>query len=345
MQPVDLRSDTVTRPTVPMLDAMRRAPLGDDVFEEDPTIQALEAKVAELLGQQAALFCPSGTMANQIAINVHTRPLDELICASDAHVTQYEGGGPAFNSGVSVKGLSGDRGRLTAGQIESAINPDDVHKPVTRLICLENTCNRGGGSIYDPKAVREIVAMCKRRKLGLHLDGARLFNAAVASSRSVGELSAGFDSVSVCLSKGLGAPVGSVVVGSVDFVHRARRVRKALGGGMRQAGLLAAAGIYALDHHVDRLADDHRRAQQLFKALDGLPFVAERFPVETNIVIFRLTDDRKPEEFAAELAARGVRIVGMGGPLLRFVTHLDVDDEGIAMACEALLAMAKTKVK
>ena len=264
---IDFRSDTVTKPTPGMLAFMQAAPVGDDVFGEDPSINSLEKITAAMFGKEAGLFCPSGTMTNQIAIKTHTQAGDEVICDELSHIYQYEGGGIAFNSGCSVKLLQGDRGRLTPAQILAGINAEDVHKPPTSLVSLENTVNRGGGSCYDFSTFEEIKKIADQHKLGLHLDGARIFNAIVHKGEAPLDYGRVFDSISICLSKGLGAPVGSVLVGSNPFIKKARRWRKVFGGGMRQAGFLAAAGIYALDHHIYRLAEDHTKALLLRDAL------------------------------------------------------------------------------
>ncbi len=260
---IDFRSDTVTRPTAPMLDFMQKAPLGDDVFGEDPSINDLENYAASLFGMETAIFCPSGTMTNQIAIKCHTQPGDEVICDLDSHIYQYEGGGIAFNSGCSVRLLPGNRGRITATQVEQAINADDIHKPISRMVGLENTSNRGGGSCYDWQEIEKISAVCKEQGLILHLDGARLFNALEATGQTAAQYGQVFDSISICLSKGLGAPVGSLLLGNAAFIKKARRVRKVFGGGMRQAGMLAAAGQFALENHVSRLKIDHEHARQI----------------------------------------------------------------------------------
>ncbi|TAH01906.1 MAG: aminotransferase class I/II-fold pyridoxal phosphate-dependent enzyme, partial [Sphingobacteriales bacterium] len=256
----DYRSDTVTRPTPAMLAAMMNAPLGDDVFGEDPTINQLEQLAAGTFGYEAAIFCPSGTMTNQIAIKCHTQPGDEVICDKNSHVYIYEGGGIAFNSGASVRLLEGDRGRITAEQVAESVNPDDVHRPISRLVSLENTCNRGGGSCYNLTEIEKIRKVCNQHGLILHLDGARLFNAMVARKEDPQAYGKLFHSISICLSKGLGAPVGSLLLGNQAFIKKARRVRKVFGGGMRQAGVLAAAGIYAMENHVERLTQDHLHA-------------------------------------------------------------------------------------
>ena len=264
---IDLRSDTVTRPTPEMLQAMFSASVGDDVLKDDPTVNALEEKIATLFGMEAAIFCPSGTMSNQIAIKVHTRPGDEVICHKLSHVYYYEGGGIAFNSGSSVCLLEGDHGRITAEDVEAHINPDDIHRPQTRLISVENTMNKGGGAIYDFNELKKIGDVCKRHGLGYHLDGARLFNALVETKESPKQYGELFDSISICLSKGLGAPVGSLLLGSKAFIKQASRMRKVMGGGMRQSGFLAAAGIYALDNNIERLKEDHLRARLIGEEL------------------------------------------------------------------------------
>lgn len=324
---IDLRSDTVTRPTKGMLDAMFTAKVGDDVFEEDPTVIALENKVANMFGKEAALFCPSGTMTNQIAIKVHTLPGDEVICDKTAHIYNYEGGGIASNSGCSVRLLDGDRGRYEALDIESNINPDNVHHPVTKLVVVENTSNKGGGSVWDVEEIKKIGKVCQANQLNFHLDGARLFNALVAKGESVLEHSIHFDSISICLSKGLGAPVGSLLIGKKDFIKWSRRIRKAFGGGMRQAGYLAAAGIYALDHNIKRLKEDHQRAKELGALVGKLAFVNEIMPIETNIIVFKLDAKIPSDGFIKTLAQKGVLVVPFGKQTIRMVTHLDFTDD------------------
>jgi threonine aldolase len=333
---IDLRSDTVTRPTPGMLEAIVSAKVGDDVFRDDPTVNELEAKAAKLFGMEDALFCPSGTMTNQIAINVHTHPGDEVICHKHSHVYYYEGGGIMRNSGASVCLLEGERGMITAEQVARNINPDDVHRPVTKLVEVENTMNKGGGACYQYVDLLEIAAVCDANNLRLHLDGARLFNAMVTTGTKPGDFGAIFDSISICLSKGLGAPVGSLLLGNQDFIKKARRVRKALGGGMRQAGFLAAAGIYALDNHVDRLAEDHARAKYLGKVLEELPYVASVLPVETNILIFTLTGRFTEKEFIATLKQFEIHALFTGPQSVRFVTHLDFTEEMVQRVEEAL---------
>jgi len=327
MTPIDLRSDTVTRPTPAMLQAMMQAKVGDDVFGEDPSVNQLEAMAARLFGMEAALYCPSGTMSNQIAIKCHTQPGDEVICEKNAHVYIYEGGGIAFNSGVQVRAIEGNRGRITAEQISAAINPDDVHKARTSLVCLENTSNRGGGSCYDLEEIRKVRQVCQDNHLRLHLDGARLFNALVAEGQPAAVYGQLFDSISVCLNKGLGCPIGSVLIGPAAFIRQARRVRKVFGGGMRQAGFMAAAGIYALEHHVDRLAEDHANADRIRQALEKKGFVKGILPVETNIIIFEVEEPYCARTISAQLKDAGILAIAISGSQLRFVTHLDISPE------------------
>ena len=324
---IDLRSDTVTRPTSGMLQAMFNAPVGDDVFGDDPTVNALEEKVVRMFGMEAALFCASGTMANQVAIKAHTQPGDEVICNKLSHVYYYEGGGIAVNSGASVCLLDGDRGRITAADVRNHINPDDIHRPVSRLVSVENTMNKGGGAIYDFSELERIGAVCSENGLSFHLDGARLFNALHETNETPADYGRLFDSISICLSKGLGAPVGSVLMGSEAFIKKARRIRKVFGGGMRQVGYLAAAGIYALDNHVARLGDDHRRAAQLGEVLRSLPFVEDVVPVQSNIIFFKLDDRLSEIDFLARLAQNDIHAMALSPGNIRFVTHLDFTDE------------------
>ncbi|WP_303312005.1 low specificity L-threonine aldolase [Hymenobacter sp. BT730] len=334
---IDLRSDTVTRPTPAMLEAMFQARVGDDVYEEDLTVKALEETAAARFGMEAGLFCPSGTMTNQIAIKAHTQPMSEVICEQTSHIYLWEVGGIAFHSGASVALLPGNRGRLTAAQVEAAIRPDDnVHYPITQLISLENTHNRGGGSCYSLAEIEAIAEVARRYGIPLHLDGARIFNALVATGQDAREYGRLFDTISVCLSKGLGAPVGSVLLGSRAFIHKTKRIRKVMGGGMRQAGYLAAAGLYALENNVERLADDHRRARQLGETLAAQPYVAEVLPVETNLVIFRLQDAQPAAAFLEHLKQHGIMASSFGPQMIRFVTHLDVTDEMLARVTDAL---------
>ncbi len=333
---VDLRSDTVTKPSAAMLEAMFQARVGDDVYGEDETVHALEKKLSQLLGFESAVFCPSGTMANQIAIKLHTQPMEEVICEQNSHVYLFEGGGISYHSSASVKAVAGNRGRLNVSLIEPYINPDDIHYPRTSLVVLENTANKGGGSCYDIADMEEIYHLCRLKKLCLHLDGARLFNAIVAKGdepRAYGRM---FDTVSVCLSKGLGAPVGSVLLGSAADIKRARRLRKVFGGGMRQAGYLAAAGIYALDNNISRLAEDHRHASLLAAVLSELHYVAEVLPVETNIVIFRLSPYHGAEHYISKLASKGIHVSKFGPQTIRLVLHLDISPEMVDYTAEVL---------
>lgn len=326
---IDLRSDTVTKPTRGMLEAMMNASVGDDVFDEDPTVKALETKVAHLFNKDAGIFCPSGTMTNQIGVKVNTNPQDQVICDKRSHVYHYEGGGLAFNSLVSVRLLDGDRGRISASDVDANINPDNIHFPVSKLVLLENTINRAGGSYYTLPQVNEIAAVATSHHLKMHLDGARLFNALAVTKESTTEWGQLFNTISICLSKGLGAPVGSVLVGDIGTIQSAKRVRKVLGGAMRQAGYLAAAGIYALDHHMESLATDNQRAQQLGQILTSLSFVRSVYPVDTNIVIFELHDSIVPEDFLEQLESKGIRALSFGGQLIRLVTHREITDEMI----------------
>lgn len=337
---IDFRSDTFTRPTPGMLQAMTTATTGDDVFGEDPSVNKLEAMMADYFGKEAALYCPSGTMSNQIAIKVHTQPGDEVICSSLAHVYIYEGGGIAFNSGAQTRPIEGERGMITAAQVAAAINnPEDVHKATTTLVCLENTANRGGGCCYDLAEITAIKTVCQENDLKLHLDGARLFNALVAGGenpRTYGEL---FDSISVCLNKGMGCPMGSVLLGSAAFIKSARRIRKKLGGGLRQAGFMAATGIYALEHHVARLAEDHFHAKQIAKVLLEKDFIGHMLPVETNILIFEVLGDWNPKYFADFMKNYDILVMPISETQVRMVTHLDVTPEMIAKTCEVIASM------
>jgi threonine aldolase len=333
---IDLRSDTFTKPTPAMLQAMFSAEVGDDVFSEDPSINKLEEMSADMFGMEAGLFCPSGTMTNQIGIKVHTRPGDEVICDEVSHVYIYEGGGIAFNSGSQVRPLRGDRGRITAQQVEEAINPEDLHKARTSLVSLENTANRGGGSCYNFNDLVEIKAICQKHDLGLHLDGARLFNALVAKGETPKQYGEVFDSISICLSKGMGTPVGSVLLGNKPFIKEARRVRKKLGGGMRQAGYLAAAGIYALENNIQRLAEDHAHAQQAAIALAQKAYVKSILPVETNIVIFELHESRTAAWLVEQLKQYDILCLPISKQGVRFVFHLDVSAEMAKKIVEAI---------
>jgi len=335
---IDLKSDTVTRPCKNMLDAMMTAIVGDDVFGEDPSINTLEEKAALMFGKEAAIFCPSGTMTNQIAIKVHTQPGDEVICDELAHIYNYEGGGIAFNSGASVRLIKGDRGRICAEDVERNINIDNIHYTRSRLVCVENTANKGGGSIYDFEELKKISEVCKENGLKYHLDGARIFNALVETGELPEKYGKIFDSVSICLSKGLGAPVGSLLLGNKSFINQAKRVRKVFGGGMRQAGYLAAAGIYALDNNINRLTEDHKRAKEIEKCLNDLHYIDYVNPVSTNIIIFKLSDKIKDSDFILYLSNKKIFVVGMGPQLIRIVTHLDFNDAML----ERLLIELKT---
>ena len=337
---IDLRSDTVTRPSKEMLEAMLTARVGDDVFHDDPTVIMLEDKAAALLGKEAALFCPSGTMTNQIAVNVHTRPGDEVILHKHSHMYYYEGGGLMKNSGVSVCLLEGERGQISADEVRAHINPDtDIHRPVTTLVEVENTMNKGGGSVYNYETLAEIADVCRENKLKYHLDGARLFNALAETGETPEKYAKLFDSVSICLSKGLGAPIGSLIIGSKPFIQRARRVRKTLGGAMRQVGYLAAAGIYALDHNIIRLKEDHNKARHLGKLLASLPYVENVMPCETNILIFTLGSKYSEKEFLSKLKEQDIHALPLGPRVIRFVTHLDFTDSMVLKVEEALKAL------
>jgi threonine aldolase len=334
---IDFRSDTVTKPTKEMMDAMMSAPVGDDVFKEDPTINELESFAAEMFGMEAAIYCSSGTQTNQIAINVHVSPGDEVITHVDSHVYKYEGGGIARNSGASVRLLDGNRGRLTVDQISKWINnPEDVHLPLTRLVSLEDTSNRGGGAIYDFEEIKKISKFCRSNGLPLHLDGARVMNALVENGVDIKEYAAQFDSISVCLSKGLGAPVGSVLIGTKEFIHKSRRVRKVFGGGMRQAGIIAAGGLFALKNNVERLKVDHEHAKQLEETLNERDWIKEVIPVETNIVVAVLKDPSKLDAVIGKLKEKNILAMPFGPGMIRFVTHLDISGYDIDRTQDAL---------
>jgi threonine aldolase len=326
---INLISDTVTKPTPGMLDAMMSAKVGDDVFKADPSVNALEEKVAQLFHKEAALFFPSGTMTNQAAIKLHTNPGDQLICDKYAHVYNYEGGGVSFNSGVSCKLVDGERGMMTAEQVEAAINPPDFyHSPLSTLVCIENTANKGGGACWDFEELKKIKKVCTQHNLGYHLDGARLWNALIAKNETPEQYGNLFDTISICLSKGLGCPVGSVLVGSADNIQKALRIRKVFGGGMRQAGFLAAAASYALDNQFERLKEDHKKAQEIGDTLRELSFIKKVEPIETNIIIFEIDEAKMSSEaFVEMLKSKNVHIIGMGQGKLRIVTHLDYTTE------------------
>ena len=324
---IDLRSDTVTLPSPAMRQAMFDAPVGDDVFGEDPSINELENYTAQLFGKQAGLFCASGTQTNQIAISVYCHPGTEVICHEDAHIYKYEGGGIARNAGASVRMMSGNQGILKPEFVKKYINPDNVHLPVTALVSLEDTMNRAGGKVYPRDTIQAIKSICLENQLPLHLDGARIFNALAVNGLNPSVYAEPYDSISICLSKGLGAPVGSVLVGSKEFIHRARRVRKVFGGGMRQAGILAAGGLYALKNNVERLTQDHKRAELLGKVLEQCTWVKSVWPIETNIVVVEIIEAHTVVEILAKLKLKGVLGIDFGENLIRFVTHLDINDD------------------
>ena len=326
---IDLRSDTVTKPSKKMKTFMMDASLGDDVFQDDPTVRELEDKTAKMFGHQAGLFCSSGTMTNQIALMVYLRPGDEVICSSEAHIYNYEGGGIARNSGASARLINRDSGIVYLEEIIDNINPDDIHYPVTSLVALENTINRGGGICYPIAEIERISKFCKSKNIPLHLDGARLFNALVKTGVKSNHIGPLFDSISICFSKGLGAPVGSVLVGSKEFIHKARRVRKVIGGGMRQVGMLAAAGIYALENNIERLAVDHHHADLLAEALSNCSWIDKVMDVETNIVIGYMKESFQNANFVDKLHELGVSIVSFGKGRIRMVTHLDISKKDI----------------
>jgi threonine aldolase len=340
---IDLRSDTVTQPTAEMRKAMFEAVVGDDVFGEDPTINALHEKAARLLGKEAALFVASGTMGNQLSIKAHTQPGDEVIIAAGGHAMNFEGGASAVLSGVQFAVIPADRGIFDAAQVEAAIRPDDVHFPVTRLVVIENTHNRGGGTVFPLSKIREIRRLADLRGLRLHMDGARLWNACIASGISPAEYAAPFDSLSVCLSKALGCPAGSIVAGSRDFIRRVHRFRKMVGGGMRQIGFLAAAGIYALDHHINRLEEDHQKAQKLARGLSVIPNLKIKpEEVETNILFFDVSpSERTAQEIALACRQKGVLLHPTAKTHIRCVTHLDVSSAEIDQALQVIAKVMK----
>jgi threonine aldolase len=325
---IDLISDTVTKPTKGMLEAMMNANVGDDVFQMDPTVNALQEKVAKMFGMEAALFFPSGTMANQTAIKLHTQPGDLVICDKYAHIYNYESGGVAFNSGVTCKLIDGERGMFTASQIEAiaAVKPQ-IYLPLTKLICLENTTNKGGGACWDFEEIKKIHTVAKKNNLGFHLDGARLFNALVAKNETPKQYGELFDSISICFSKGLGAPVGSMLIGSKSFIEKALRIRKLLGGGMRQVGFLAAAANYALDNHVERLAEDHRKAKEIATVLSKCNYITKIEPVETNILIFYVNKKIGDDNFINKMKEKNILLTPMGEGKIRIVTHLNYTDK------------------
>ena len=325
---IDLISDTVTRPTKEMLQIMMNAPVGDDVFKMDPTVNQLQEKAASLFGMEDALFFPSGTMANQTAIKLHTQPGDKLICDKYAHIYNYEGGGVAFNSGVTCKLIDGNRGMYTAKQLQEAIaGRSDIHVPYSRLVCIENTTNKGGGACWEFSELKKIEKITRENNLSFHLDGARLFNALVAKNETPAQYGQLFDTISICLSKGLGAPVGSILLGSKHHIAKALRIRKLFGGGMRQAGFLAAAGIFALDNHLERLAEDHQKAQEIGEVLSTVSYVTKLEPIETNIIIFYVDQTIGADTFIQIMKDKNILLTPMGEGRIRIVTHLDYTDK------------------
>ena len=337
---INLISDTVTKPTPGMLKAMMNAEVGDDVFKADPTVLQLQDKMATMFGMEAGLFFPSGTMANQAALKLHTQPAEQVICDKWAHIFNFEGGGPSFNSGISCNLIDGHRGMFTAEQVIQKINDkNNIHTPITSLVEIENTTNKGGGACWDINEIRKIRKVCNENELILHLDGARLFNALVAKNESAKDYGTLFDTISICLSKGLGAPIGSVLIGSHEQMKKALRIRKLFGGAMRQVGYLAAAGIYALDNHVERLAEDHRRAKEIGEALENCRFVKEVETIETNIIIFYLNDSISKEEFEKLLKAKNILLHSMGEGKMRMVTHLDFTEDMLKVVVDTLKSM------
>ncbi len=325
---IDLRSDTVTKPSKGMMEAMMNAKVGDDVYKEDETVNALESRIAKMFGKEQAMFFPSGTMANQTAIKLHTNPGEQVICDKYSHIYNYEGGGASFNSGVSCKLIDGHRGMFTAKQVEDAINPPDFyHSPLSKLVEVENTTNKGGGAFWDFDEILKIKSVCDKHNLGYHLDGARIWNALVETNETAQQYGEVFDTISVCLSKGLGCPVGSVLIGDDKLMNKAMRVRKMLGGGMRQVGYLAATGLYALDNNIERLKEDHIKAKEIASILSKSSYILKVEPVNTNIIIFNLIGDVSENEFLDKLEKQKIKIISMGQGKLRMVTHLDYTNE------------------
>ena len=340
MMQIDLRSDTFTKPSTAMLNAMFTAKVGDDVFGEDPSVNYLEALAADMFGMEASIFCPSGTMTNQIAIKCHTQPGDEVICDELSHVYQFEGGGIAFNSASSVKLLQGDRGRIMAEQLSTSINNKfDVHKSNSSLVSLENTTNFGGGACYNFEEIIKIKEVCLQHNLKLHLDGARLFNAIIAKGETPKQYGEIFDSISICLSKGLGTPVGSLLLSNQNLIKKAKRIRKVFGGGMRQAGFLASAGTYALQNNIERLADDHVAAKEIARALIEKDFIGKIMPVETNIIIFEVINSYTPKELVERLKQDDILCLAISPTQVRMVTHLDVKKEMLKKLVQVIEAL------
>jgi threonine aldolase len=334
---IDLRSDTVTKPSAEMLEFMIAAQVGDDVFGEDPTVNELEKYAADLFGKEAALYCSSGTQTNQIAINVHVQPGGEVICHKESHIYKYEGGGIARNSGASVRLIDGNRGRISAEEVKNWINPEnDVHFPLTQLVSIEDTANRGGGAIYNFQEIQNLRNLCNNLNLPLHLDGARVFNALIENNIDFKTYGSQFDSISICLSKGLGAPVGSLLLGSNAFIKKAHRVRKVFGGGMRQAGIIAAGGLYALRNNVERLKLDHENAKRLENELNDCTWVESVIPVQTNIVVAILRDAQKRDVIVEKLKSKNILIMPFGPGMLRMVTHLNINQNDIDEVSAAL---------
>ena len=334
---IDLISDTVTKPTAKMLEVMMHAKVGDDVFKSDPTVNELQEKAAKMFGMEDALFFPSGTMANQTAIKLHTQPGDKLICDKYAHVYNYEGGGAAFNSGVTCKLIDGQRGMFTAAQLEEAVfGRADIHVPYSRLVCIENTTNKGGGACWDFSELEKIQKIAKENNLAFHLDGARLFNALVAKKESPKQYGQLFDTISICLSKGLGAPIGSILLGSKKDIAKALRIRKLFGGAMRQVGFLASAGIYALDNHINRLEEDHQKAKEIGAVLESVSYVTNLETIETNIVIFYVDEKIGVAKFIQKMKDKNILLTPMGEGRIRIVTHLNYTKEMHEILLEAL---------
>jgi threonine aldolase len=339
MNLIDFRSDTVTKPTKEMLDFMFQAEVGDDVYGEDLTVNALEQFASEYFGKEAALFCVSGTQSNQIGLQLHLSPGGEVICHSDSHIYRYEGGGIAKNSGASVKLIEGNYGRLKVEQVKMAVNPDDIHLPLTQLVSLEDTANKGGGAVYDFKDIIEISTFCKSMNLPLHLDGARMMNALAINGIDPKEYASHFDTISLCLSKGLGAPIGSLLIGSKEHIKKARRIRKSMGGGMRQAGYIAAAGLYALKNNISRLQEDHEKAYLLGESLKGLSWVKTIYPIQTNIVIVELSNPSNQNNIIQLLKEKQILCNPFGPTAIRFVTHLDISFDQIQVASDVLKSL------